>query len=98
MPAPQRFGAVTDDDDPEDGNHDQAQHEMRAHQAEVDRDDDGGDRKAIADDRKCPGVAGVALEDEAARRARREVRPAGKQRARRRSAGSVCAARGRAPF
>ena len=54
---------------------------MRSRDAEVDKDDDGGNRKTIADDREEPGIAGIALEDKPAVGAALSVlRPAMKER------------------
>src|SRR5262245_36983611 len=46
---------------------------MRASVAEVDQDDDCGDRQTVADDRDRPRVAGVAFVHEAADRAALDV-------------------------
>ena len=53
---------------------------MRAEQPEIHEDDRDGHGDAIADDRKCPGVSGVALEDQTADRTTLEMMaPAGEQ-------------------
>ena len=70
MPAPQRFGAVQTQQPAEQPNRSGPEQRMRAPEAEVDQDDDRGDRQAVADDRERPRVAGVALVDEAADGAR----------------------------
>src|SRR5581483_9084612 len=50
-------------------------------QTEIDEDDDGGDRKPIADDREEPGIALVSLEHQPAVRATVDMLPpAGKKR------------------
>jgi hypothetical protein len=51
------------------GEHDDARcppNRMRSGDAEINQDDDRGNRNAIADDCECPRVAGIALVDQAA--------------------------------
>jgi hypothetical protein len=52
---------------------------MRSDDAEVDEDDDRGNREPIADDGERPCVSGIPLEDQPAPRTALEVAPAVEQ-------------------